>query len=161
MAIFTTVTADEMQSHKLPAVEITCQSLVPPARFHDSQTPLYFSGPPGGPDFLYLQVIENPLDCDPFSLDAEVLKHDRPGQNFKIGEASQLEIAGEKRLARCWSIHVTPWLDARATAFIAVPESQAIVLITFSAWTDAENNIVTHHIQRMILNTLTITPRPQ
>lgn len=156
----TTITADEMRVRGLPPLEISCCGCLPIARFPDPQTLLCYRGPPGGPDGLSLKIIQHAHGSAPFSLDAEVKKNDLPGQNFVLGDTGEFDVAGCKRPVRCWSIKPTPWLDAQATAFIAVPELNTTILISFTAWMDDRNKINAHDIQRLILNTLTITPKP-
>lgn len=130
------------------------------ARFPEPQTLLRYHGPPGGPDGLSVDIVRHAPGSAPFSLDAEIKKNDLPGKNFELGGMGEFEIAGCMRPVRCWSIKPTPWLDAQATAFIAVPELTATVLISFTAWMDDKKRIKTHDIQRLILNSLTLTPKP-
>ncbi|MCA9128162.1 MAG: hypothetical protein KDB22_13805 [Planctomycetales bacterium] len=156
MSILATITADEMRRQGLPPLDIRCSTKLVPLRFPEPQTPLYFHGPPGGPDFLYIQVIQSQPSSQQFSLDAEVYKHDLPGRHFELGPTGEFDLGGSKRPTRLWSIKYTPWLDSRASTFLEVPSASAIVLITFSAWMDANHNIVTRDMQRLILRTLTI-----
>lgn len=156
----TIITADEMRARGLPPIEISCCGYLPMARFPEPQTLLRYHGPPGGPDGLSVDIVRHAPGSAPFSLDAEIKKNDLPGKNFELGGMGEFEIAGCMRPVRCWSIKPTPWLDAQATAFIAVPELTATVLISFTAWMDDKKRIKTHDIQRLILNSLTLTPKP-
>lgn len=119
--------------------------------------PLFYHGPPGGPDKLYLKVLERSPE---FSVDDEVRLHDQPGHHFHFGELGEFEIGGKKLTVRLWSVKPTPWLDSQATTYVEIPEVNAIVLITFSAGRDDGGRIVTRPAQQEILASLTIIPKP-
>lgn len=154
-----TITAAEMQAHDLPPIEISCSGEVFVRTFVDAKTPLYYCGPPGGPDHLSVQVLRRVPGEAPFSLHDEVKKNDRPGRHFVLGAADEWVVGGENRPVLAWSIKETPWLDARATTFVAIPALNATVVITFTAWHDPAKGLVTHASQERILASLSLTPR--
>lgn len=86
-----TISAVERQAHGLSPLEISCSGEVFVRTFIDAKTPLYYSGPPGGPDHLSVQVLRRAPGEAPFSLQDEVRKNDRPGRNFD-GEAPQFAL---------------------------------------------------------------------
>lgn len=154
------ITADQMRAHGLPPLEISWRGAFFVTRFPEPDMPLSYSGPPGGPDSLRVQVVYQPPGSAPFSLDDEIRKHDQPGQKFVLGAVGEFDIGGQKRAVRCWSIKPTPWLDSLATAAIPVPMANAIVLVTFTAWRDADGRLTTHFAQRAILDSLAVVSRP-
>ncbi|MCA9135280.1 MAG: hypothetical protein KDB00_00940 [Planctomycetales bacterium] len=153
----TTITADEMRKRGLPPLEISWRGRYLITQFPQPSMPIYYHGPPGGPDKLYLQILER---FPGFCLDGEVKKHDRPGHHFRFGELGDLEVEGKIFRARLWSVKMSPWLDPQATTYLDLPDVDAIVTITFSAWQDEKHKIVTRPAQRSLLSSLTILPKP-
>lgn len=154
-----TITAAEMVAHGLPPLEISCSGEVFVRTFIDAKTPLYYCGPPGGPDHLSVQVLRHSSGDTPFSLQDEVRKNDRAGRNFVLGVAGEFVVGGEKWPVLSWSVKETPWLDACATTFVSIAALDASVVINFTAWHDPARGLVTHASQNRILESLKLTPR--
>lgn len=144
MKDYNTITPDQMRAWGLPPLELAWRGSYHTTLFPEPSIPLSYSGPPGGPDKLYLQIVRVDPAAAPFSLDDELKKNDRPNQDFIMGEWAEIDVGERIFQVRCWSTQVTPWLDSVATTMIPVTEFSTVVLITLTVWKDSNNRLMTH-----------------